>query len=164
MPPKIPLEVLAKFEVSITAERQRRDKYGDVRPVLHIDFQDYKFVAVGSTLFYNKNWKTFPDFLFAYVKHALGSGWGQNELAKPLAGRHPIMKWYDHVCRMQQEHARLEANGLYSMVADGITSAYMHLAYDLYVLRDKGKLQKVVLERGAGEPAKSRGDSRAWSH
>jgi hypothetical protein len=124
----------------------RRRQFGDVRPIIHADFKDHKFVVVGSRLYYNKQWKTFTDFLLAYIRDALGIEWGQKQLTKPLAERHTIMKWYDHLCRRQQGLQRDE-NGFYSMEADGITSAFVHLAYDLYVLGDHGKLQEQVKGR-----------------
>ena len=92
------------------------------------------------------SWKTFPDFLFAYIKHALGSGWGQKELAKPLPDRHEAMRWYAHLCEMQKGREP-NAEGLCSMVPDGICSAYLLLAYDLYLLRNHGSLQKEVIRR-----------------
>jgi hypothetical protein len=57
------------------------------------------------------------------------------------------MQWYAHVCDLQKTTAVLEANGMYSMDADGITSAFLHLAYDFYVLDSHQKLQKEVLKR-----------------
>lgn len=127
-------------------EEERKRKYGDVKPVLSIEFQGHRFVAVGGTLLYDKNWKTFPDFLFAYIKHALGSGWGQNELAKPLMQRHEIMRWFAHLGDVQKGQEP-NADGLCSMARDGICSAYLLLAYDLYILRNHGGLQKEVLRR-----------------
>jgi hypothetical protein len=106
---------------------------------------------VGNELHSSKTWKTFADFLIDYIKYALGSSWGENELKKELVDRHPIMKWYDHICRLDQARAQAgqkpDESGIRSVPADGITSAFMVLAYDLYVLRDNGKLQKRVLQR-----------------
>ncbi len=53
---------LARHEAQ---ERERVDRYGEVRPPISTDFQDYKIVAVGNTIHWSKNWKTFPDFLQA---------------------------------------------------------------------------------------------------
>ena len=36
--------------------------------------------------------KTFPDFLYDYIKQALGPAWGNTEIAKPLSERHPILQ------------------------------------------------------------------------
>ncbi len=136
----------ARMREAIAAEALRKRTFGDIRSVLSVEHQGYRFVAVDSTLHYGKQWRTFHDFLLDYIKHAFGSGWGQKELAKPLDQRHTVMRWYNHVCELQKD-GRKEENGLYSIVRDGLTSAYLLLAYDLYVLRDHGKLQSAVLRR-----------------
>jgi hypothetical protein len=147
-----PPDVRSKMQAQMMAEHQRRQKFGEVRPIIHAEHQGRRLVAVGSRIIYdrpgeNKRWNTFIDVLMAYIRLPLGSGWGKRELLKPLADRHPVMQWYDHVCNLQKNTARLEANGLYSMQMDGVTSAFLHLAYDLYVLDDHQKLQKEVLKR-----------------
>lgn len=145
-PMRVPPEVLNRFACQVAAEEKRQQKYGQVRPVVSADFKGYKFVAVGNALHYDKKWRTFPDFLFSYIKHAFGSGWGQNELTKDLAHRHTVMQWYDHLCRVQKDQVPNE-DGLYAVVPDAITSAYLLLAYYLYILRHHGKLQSEVLRR-----------------
>jgi hypothetical protein len=131
-------------------ERLRRAQFGAVRPIIHARHQGRQLVAVGTKVFYStldRPINTFADFLLNYVRQPLGSGWGQAELKKPVADRHPIMRWYAHLCEMQKRTAVKEANGLYSMDKDGIISAYLHLAYDLYILDDRLKLQKKGLQR-----------------
>ena len=76
--------------------------------------------------------------------HVMGSDWGKNEPEKPLAEPHTILQWYNHLCEQQKGLMR-DKNGLYSIVPDGISSAYSLLAYDLYVLRQHGKLQGEVV-------------------
>jgi hypothetical protein len=124
----------------------RRLAYGNVKDIISTEFKGQRVVAVGDQLFASSAFRTFPDFLFAYVKQVLGSGWGENELRKPLGERHPVMQWYDHFC-----HARAERkpgpDGVYSMEPDGICAAYLYLAYDLYVLRHHALLQEEVLRR-----------------
>ena len=55
---------------------------------------DQQFVAVANRVFRSNKWKTFPDFLYDYIKQALGPAWGNTEIAKPLSERHPILQWY----------------------------------------------------------------------
>ena len=90
--PQIPAEVLAQIQDRIRKEQLREAAYGKVRPVIHEDFQGYKFVAVGNQLLYSKSWKTFPDFLMSYIAAVLGKDWGNAELAKPLEQRHQILR------------------------------------------------------------------------
>ena len=120
--------------------------FGKVRPIIHTDFKGYKMVAVGNQLHYSKSWKTFPDFLFTYIAQVLGSDWGNQELKKPYDERHQILKWYDGVCRFQDNQKKGE-NGIYSAIPDGVTAAYLRLAYDLYILRHHTALQKEVVRR-----------------
>jgi hypothetical protein len=121
-------------------------QFGHVKPLIHANFRGQKLVAVGNTVFFSEKWRTFPDFLVGYARHALGSGWGQNEIAKPAAERHPIVRWYQHFCEIQKGALR-NASGIYEIKADGVSSAFMVLAYDLYVLRHHDKLQEQVLRR-----------------
>ena len=131
---------------------RRRQLYGAVRPIIHARDKDRTLVAVGNRIFFdapdrNVRWNTFTDLLFGYIRTAVGSGWARAELRKPFAERHQVMQWYDHVCRLQRETAVVEPNGLYAVDADGVTTAYLHLAYDLFILDDHRLLQKEVLRR-----------------
>jgi hypothetical protein len=124
----------------------RRLAYGSVKDIISTEFKGQRVVAVGDRLYASSAFRTFPDFLFAYVKEALGSGWGENELRKPLGERHPVLQWYDHFCHAQAE-LKPGPDGVYSMEPDGICAAYLYLAYDLYVLRHHALLQEEVLRR-----------------
>lgn len=142
----IPREVQMALQTRMRAEQIRRQRFGEVRPVIHADFHGHKFVAVGSELHYSKNWKTFPDFLQDYIKTMLGSDWGNAELSKPLEERHEIMKWYDAMCRYQQKHEK-GPDGLYCAIPNGAMRAYLLLSYDLYTLRHHGSLQESIVRR-----------------
>jgi hypothetical protein len=136
-------EVVERFDAQELAEARRKATYGHIRPVISAEFNAHRFVAVDSTLHFSPRWNTFADFLDDYFRHSFGSGWGQAELAKPLEQRHEAMRWYDHVCRRRAEGVA-GPDGLFSIPKDGTIAAFLNLAYDLYVLRDHGKLQKQV--------------------
>ena len=122
---------------------------GRVRPIVSALFQAHRFVAVGNELLIGKpgKWRTFPDFLVPYMQHLMGSARGQAEIDKVRAeDRHPIVQWYQHFCDTQKR-ARKNAAGIYEIDRDGVSAAFMVLAYDLYVLRHHGKLQREVLKR-----------------
>lgn len=144
--PRLLQEVTQRLAAREFAEAHRKATYGDIRPVISAKFHDHRFVAVGSTLHYSPTWSTFVDFVIDYLKHSFGSGWGQAELAKPTEQRHEVMRWYEHFCRHQAEGVA-HPNGLSSIPKDGTVAALLNLAYDLYVLKDQGKLQKQVLQR-----------------
>jgi hypothetical protein len=115
------------------AEQDRRQRFGEVRPFIHADWQGEKWIAVGNELYHSDKWKTPVDFLCDYPKHVLTPAWGKQELAKPLAERHPVMQWYDSMCQHQANQV-LGPDGVYSMMPNGATRAYLHFSYDLYTL------------------------------
>ncbi len=134
------------FEKHKVQELQRQKQQGLGRPIISIDHKGYRFVAVGNRLHYGK-WKTFPDFLADYIKQTLGGDWGNTEIAKPLAERHPIMQWYDKVCRLQAAHAK-DPGALFSTPMTGAVSAYNRLAYNLYLIAHNGKdIQRRLIAR-----------------
>jgi len=148
-PPKmssLPPEVIKKFQEIQAYENQRRQKFGDVRPIIHAKFKNHDFIAVGSELHYSKKWKAFPDFLLSYMPKRLGGDWGNAEIKKPFEQRHQIMKWYDSMCRFQQKQTP-DSDGIYRTVPNGAMSAYMLLAYDLYVIKDNLSLQDDIIRR-----------------
>lgn len=130
----------------IISNEKKKAKQGEVRPIISLDHQGYKFVAVGDRLHYSKSWKTFHDFLFDYIKKILGSEWGNFEFKKPLQQRHPIIQWYNSVCTFHKKHIKKEGE-IYSAVCTGIVGAYLSLAYDLYILRHHSLLQSRLIER-----------------
>jgi hypothetical protein len=134
------------FHHTMAERRERQQKFGHVRDIISADFQGHRFVAIGNKITASKTWRTFPDFLLSYIKHAFGAEWGQTELAKPLAERHPVMQWYQHVCNLHTDQP-FDEDGLRAFVGDGLSSAYLLLAYDLYVLDHHQKLQEEVLRR-----------------
>jgi len=105
-------------------------------------------VAVGSELYSSTKWKTFPDFLWDYMIRTLTPPWGKEELAKPYESRHILLQWFDRACKVQSQYAANKSeNGIYGLVPDGATAAYLLLAYDLYLLRHHQALQDDVVRR-----------------
>lgn len=146
----VPPDVLAAHaRHNLRADHYGRT-YGQVRPIVHGELQDHKFVAVGSTIHWSKAWKSFTDFLLYYIKHVFGSAWGNPELDKPPTEQHPIIQWYGSLCRLQartKEGSVPDANGLYTSDLDGPSRAYLLVAYDVYVLRHHGALQGRLVKR-----------------
>ena len=127
-------------------EIQRQQQQGLGRPIISAEFQGYRFVAVGSKVHYGK-WKTFHDFLGDYIKRALGEEWGNTELKKSFAERHPILRWYHNVCTLQREHI-IQAGNVFSSPMTGAESAYYRLAYNLYLIAHNGSdIQTRLLAR-----------------
>jgi hypothetical protein len=126
-------------------ELQREQQQGLGRPIISTDFHGYKMVAVGSAVHWGK-WKTFFDFLSDYIRSVLSSGWGNAEIAKPLNDRHPIMRWYDAVCRYQQQTIA-DPGKVHTAPMTGATGAYFGLAYNLYLLAHNVELQRKLVAR-----------------
>lgn len=126
-----------QFQRHKVRELQRQKQQGLGRPIISTEHKGYRFVAVGNRLHWGK-WKTFPDFLANYIKQTLGAKWGNAEIAKPLSERHPLMQWYDKICRIQATNAK-EPGALFSTPLTGAVSAYNRLSYNLYLIAHNGK-------------------------
>lgn len=145
--PALPKTMLEQILREIDAKRRQREhEQGLGRPIISVEHHGYRIVAVGSKLHWSKNWKTFHDFLLDYIKIAIGDNWGNVELKKPLAERHPILQWYDKVCEYQRQTIIRRGE-----VADapmiGAVAAYLNLAYNLYLLAHNVEIQKLLITR-----------------
>lgn len=127
-------------------QKQREAQQGKGRSIISSVFQGYRLVAVGNTIRYSKSWNTFHDFLFDYIKETLGRDWGNQEIAKDLPDRHPILQWYDSICRYQKETI-LEPGKVHSAPMIGSVAAYLGLAYNLYLLAHNLELQQKLVNR-----------------
>ena len=83
-------------------ELVRVQQQGEGKPIISTMFQDHRFVAVGSKLYYSKQWKFFADFLGDYMKMIFGTEWGDEELKKEWDERHPILRWHHDFCLAQE--------------------------------------------------------------
>jgi uncharacterized protein YchJ len=143
----IPRDIIRKLHIHKVNQQRRKERFGEVKDIIHADFQGHKFVAVGNQLMYSKKWKTFPDFLISYIGSVFGSPWGNSELNKPYNERHQIAKLYSHACTFMSTAGDTAQNGIRSVEPDGCTAAYLRLAYDLYILRQHATLQERIVER-----------------
>jgi hypothetical protein len=136
----------AKLAELQARQLQREQQQGLGRPIISAVFKGYRLVAVGSRLHYSKSWKTFHDFLFDYIKLSLGEAWGNAELKKAEAERHPILRWYGLLCKYQKETMR-KPTGVHTAPMTGAVEAYIGLAYNLYLLAHNAELQARLLKR-----------------
>jgi hypothetical protein len=127
-------------------ERIRREQQGLGKPIISFRSNDHQIVAVGNVVHFSTTWKTFPDFLADYTKRVLDPAWGNVELAKPFAERHPAMQWYETYCRYQL--ATIKTPGVTSQaIVTGNVACYLGLAYNLYLLAHNVELQKRLVDR-----------------
>jgi len=145
---EIPQEVHEAFIRHQQQEHERTRRFGHVRSTISADFAGHKIVAVGSRLYWAKNWRTFHDFLITYIKTVTGSDWGNAELKKPLEERHPVLQWYQQLCEFQAKYAdQLTDRKISSATATGPVMAFLALAYDLYTLEHHALLQGKLVNR-----------------
>lgn len=139
-------ELEQRFREFEAHERQRQKQQGHGRPIISEVMKGYRFVAVGSHLFFSNNWKTFYDFLFDYIKRVMGSEWGNSELKKPATDRHPLLNWYEATANYIRSHVK-ERGEVHLIESIGIVSAYAALAYNLYLIAHNQKLEELLLKR-----------------
>jgi hypothetical protein len=126
---------------------QRERQQGLGKPIISASFRGTRLVAVKNRLLQSKGWKTFHDFLGDYIKIAIGPAWGNAEIAKPPEQRHPMIVWYQALCRHQRAFVDQAGTLLHGMPETGAAAAYLHLAYDLYALDHNAELQASLLSR-----------------
>jgi hypothetical protein len=144
--PHIQDEINKKLKELEAIQRQREQQQGLGKPIISTLFKGYRIVAVGSRIYWSQNWKTFHDFLGDYLKFVFGSDWGNDEIKKPFEDRHPIMQWYDIICKYQRKHTEQKGR-IYSAPMIGAADAYYNLSYNLYLLAHNVKIQTRLVER-----------------
>jgi len=114
-------------------EIQRSQQQGLGQPIISTVFKGYRFVGVGNRFYYSKDWKTFHDFLGHYIRSVFGSAWGNSELKKSFNERHPVIQWYDYVCKEQKRSIR-QPGEVANAGMTGAVFAFLTLAYNLYLI------------------------------
>jgi hypothetical protein len=129
-------------------EFRRIQQQGLGRPIISTLVGDHRMVAVGNAVHSSKNWKTFHDFLFYYIKEIFGREWGAAEQKKPLAQRHILMRWNDEVGKLHRSAAaEASTSKVLSTPATPILQAYLSLAYNLYLMKHNVELQRTLVAR-----------------
>lgn len=140
----LPKEVLEEWQKAKIAEETRK-RLGIPRPIISAQSKGKRHVAVGSRMF-RGDWKTFPDFLFEYIRTILGSDWGNAELRKDHEEMHPIIQWYVKTCKFQKKQ-KPGKDGIYNCIPNGPFAAYLLLAYDLYIVGHNHTIQEKLIRR-----------------
>lgn len=132
-------ELLAK-------EKQREKQQGMGRPIISCEKNGHRVVAVGNRLYPGGEAKTFHEFLLRYIKIVIGSKWGTAEIKKPYEKRNPILQWYKHLCDFQRVHT-ITPGQVSRVPMTGAVAAYLHLAYNLYLLGHNAEIQQWLVQR-----------------
>lgn len=134
---QIPQEELDKrHREHLVREFQRKRQQGLGRGIVSALIGDgRRLVAVYDKSFVG-DWKTFHDFLLAYLVSELGPEWLSAEVARPNQEQHPIVAWR-RACIEQQKSAPI-VRGVPRIAKTGAAVAYLGLAYDLYSIAHVG--------------------------
>lgn len=146
-PPPIPDERLREMLRTMEAQRvQRERQQGLGRQIISAEVDGTRFVATKHRIYHSRSWKTFHDFLTHYLATILGADWGNAELKKPFNQRHPIVRWYHHLCLHQQKFVTTPGE-VHTAPMTGAAAAYLGLAYDLYCLEHNAEPQEILIAR-----------------
>ena len=127
-------------------DHQRKASQGLGKPIISTQVADHRVVVVGNTVYFDKEWKTFPDFLVGFIKKTLGQEWGTVELQKPENVMHPVALWHRRTALLQAVHAG-KVGEVFNSPETGAARAYLELAYNLYLLEHNEELRKVLIGR-----------------
>jgi hypothetical protein len=130
-------------------QREWIARFGHVRLCMSADFRGRKFVVAGRRLYWSDDkrpWKYVPDFLRDYIPSVFGKEWGESELAKPEAERHPLVQWRVETLRFMGQQPPLP-NGDYQAAPSGPMAAYMSFAFNLFAIEDNSRLDTFLLDR-----------------
>lgn len=139
-------EMLQKLKSHEAKERQRKRQQGLGRGIVFTDFNGFRVIAVHNKLHWSNKWKTFHDFLIAYMQLVFGREWWLGWIEKTDEDQHPVLLWAKLLYKNQRAVAET-AGEIRSMQATGAAAAYLSLAYDLYCLAHNEELQTKMVGR-----------------
>lgn len=128
-------------------EYRRRLAQGLGRPIISFEKDGSRYIQVGNQLQCSPNWKTFPDFLFDYIKQLFTSDWGNSELKKTDENAHPLIIWFRKLGHWQREIEKNAKSDIYMYQPIGAARAYLGLAYDLYLCAHNATIQEKLMSR-----------------
>ena len=140
-------------------EAQREKQQGLGRRIVSGAWNDTRFVAVGKTLHYSKNWKTFHDFLRHFFLDSLGRDWLSAQATLPPEQQHIVLRWHDRAMQNLLQGGK-RVGEVHSARMTGAARAFLNLAYNLYLIAHQDATE-VQLNPGPGpRPHQSRAASR----
>jgi len=121
----------AKLKAEINRIQQQRQQ-GLGRPIIATQTAGERIVAVGHRLFHGA-WPTFHDFLYSYILDVLGRDWFEAQTQLGHSERHPVIQWHEKFL-LASNAANLAPGETHKTLMTGAISAFLTLAYDLYIL------------------------------
>lgn len=139
-------DIFRIFREMQNKEKERKKKYGDVKPIIQAEVKGKRFVAIGDKILYSDKWNTPIDFLMDYLLFVFGKEWFETEKAKEKSDQHPVMQWRYSISQFQEQQ-ETNKDGLYYSIPSGPFKAFITLAYDLYLLKHHMRLQDSIVQR-----------------
>lgn len=124
-----------------------QDHMGYTPEIVSAVFKGRRFVALGGSLVQSDNperdWEEPAEFLTSHLKTTLGNEWFDEELKKQKDERHIVLTW-----AIDGKYEVLDINKpIESRKHNGFALAYLHLAYDLFVLHNQGHITDKLISR-----------------
>jgi len=127
-------------------ELQRQLQQGAGRPISSTLRSDgRRMVSVGNDVADASKFRTFTDFLIAYMHRVLGHDWFRVEEAKSPPDMHSVVYW--KFLFLKQRKSAKSQNGIAIIPDSGAISAFIGLAYSLYLMRHNNELQSRMIAR-----------------
>lgn len=132
---------LAAHEAS---EIVRRYQQGFGRPIISVQMNGFRLVAVGKTIKWSRGWRFFTDFLLDHLKDTIGRPWAIQ--AQREGKTHPIFDWLSTMTDIAAKK-RSEAKGPFRSDCKGHLGALWRLGYALYLIEHNDVLDARIVKR-----------------
>lgn len=124
------------------AEMVRRRQQGHGRPIITVEHDGYRLVAVKNRMCWSKNWVFFTDFLLDHLKDVMGRDWG--ERVSSQGGGHPIIRWLQRANEAVKSAPPGERTPLPEA---GYLTCLFRLAYSLYLIAHHDEIPPSLVQR-----------------
>lgn len=129
------------------ATQYHKNRLGHTPAIVSVIFQGRRIVGLGGSWVQSDNpdrdWNDPAEFLISHLKTTLGNQWFDDEFKKDRKDRHLILNWAaDSSYEILDVTQPLDLRKL-----NGSALAYLHLAYDLFVLHNAGHVTDKLVSR-----------------
>lgn len=136
-----------RYKAMQAKDEIRRDKFGDVKPLVHCDWQAQgkQVVAIGNVLCIG-DFDSFPEFLWMYLLEVVGKDWLIEQMHLEPLHAHPIAQWLWAMQVFAGPGGDITKD-MHSSTPQNATLSLMLLANDIYTIRNNGQLQDEMINR-----------------
>ena len=145
---QVPDEVYARLTRQQEDDHAYVRQFGYARAPVTAVFRGFKFIAIYGQLYYAREHQAryFTDILLRMLQWVFGREWWDAQLAKPRGQRHTAFEWRAKAMIYMNKQPKSE-DGIYVAKMTGPMLAYYTFAYDLFAVKDNGRLDARLLER-----------------